>query len=755
MKAFSDRMLKIQNNYMKDADKYVARSLNQMKDMQQKTGAMFDAFYKQVSLGQKKLSLQQEADRQRQIQVQLDALRSLAKEGSDQQKELDALIAQSQQRQADAVSKSIKMERALADERYKNLGPIQKANQLIADQQEKSKQLKELESQRQASLAAAETDEERAQIQQQYDEEVGRLNKTSPSIMSSKLGEAIGKLADMPAWAKAIIEGLQAVTSAVNTAASDSVRQTVSVYSQYMGKIDARLQGSDNNFNKITKLIQQNVGVSAYVNQKQLIDQIARFTNEGIAYNLEERAYLQTLSDRMVTTFDALDASLTRIIRLQQSDITAAALGSEATLTQLLNSVFQDTSYLNSLYDSVYEAIIDASSQFNTEDQTQYAYNVQKWLGALYSTGMSSTAIQMLAQGLNMLTTGNVSALNQNTSLQTLFGLAAQRSGMSYSSILTQGLGAEGVNTLMKSIVELLQDISNNTSNQVTKSAWGDILNMSLSDFRAVSNLTNTDITSIFTSGITLQSALAETNYQLQQVVDRTHMQERIDNTIENIMINWASDLVSDQERYKTWKIWDFTTDFIKQTTSDSAIGKLVSGVTDIIKLINNLSSLGLPDLSKFDLDNATALGLDVFDWDQYTSRGSLASTIAGYGNLTGVASGLSYSGQVIKGISDTQMETLQDVAANTTFRAVTSDATATLLRDVNDIYAELFEAKTPIRVIVSSVEQTAKDDIYDSVDVKGIRKDNSDIKEAITMQSSAAIAGATAGALNYVRDSF
>ena len=83
---------------------------------------------------------------------------------------------------------------------------------------------------------------------------------------------------------------------------------------------------------------------------------------------------------------------------------------------------------------------------------------------------------------------------------------------MSYSSILTQGLNAEGVNNLMKSVVELLQDIAKNTSNQVTKSAWSEILNMTRSDFRAVSNLTSTDISSIYGSNVTYQSALNETS---------------------------------------------------------------------------------------------------------------------------------------------------------------------------------------------------------------------------------------------------
>lgn len=107
-----------------------------------------------------------------------------------------------------------------------------------------------------------------------------------------------------------------------------------------------------------------------------MLKRVSDLAESGIAYNIEERAYLATLTDRMVTTFDVLDASLTRLIRLQQADLTASQLGSEATLTQFLNSRFKDTSYLTDVYDSVSNAILDASSQFNIEDFTRYGYNV-------------------------------------------------------------------------------------------------------------------------------------------------------------------------------------------------------------------------------------------------------------------------------------------------------------------------------------------------------------------------------------------
>ena len=171
----------------------------------------------------------------------------------------------------------------------------------------------------------------------------------------------------------------------------------------------------------------------------------------------------------------------------------------EAYLTKFLNNMYSDTSYLNDLYDSVSAAIIDANSQMTRDQSVAFEYAIQKWLGSLASLGMSESAITNIATGINYLATGNVGALSSNQGLQTLLAMSASRAGISYGSILNQGLTAEETNDLLESMVKYLQEIARNQSN-VVKSAYGGMFGLSLADLRAISSLTGSDIRNIYGS---------------------------------------------------------------------------------------------------------------------------------------------------------------------------------------------------------------------------------------------------------------
>ena len=155
-----------------------------------------------------------------------------------------------------------------------------------------------------------------------------------------------------------LIRILESVNRTISSSASSIINivdRNITLYSQYMGKVTARLQSIDANSGKsfstvVDKL--STLGTSPYVSQKQLYENIDRLSSEGISYNLEERAFLASLSDKIVNSFDVGNATLTRLIRLYQEDFTQAMLGSEAWLTQIFNSMYEDTSYLKNVDDS-------------------------------------------------------------------------------------------------------------------------------------------------------------------------------------------------------------------------------------------------------------------------------------------------------------------------------------------------------------------------------------------------------------------
>lgn len=333
------------------------------------------------------------------------------------------------------------------------------------------------------------------------------------------------------------------------------VDRNITLYSQYMGKVTARLQSIDANSGKsfstvVDKL--STLGSSPYVSQKQLYENIDRLSSEGISYNLEERAFLASLSDKIVNSFDVGNATLTRLIRLYQEDFTQAMLGSEAWLTQIFNSMYEDTSYLKNVDDSVMSALTDVMATLDRSDALQFQYDVQKWLGAMYEVGVSSESLLSIANAINALGTGNASGFESSPS-NILMNLAIARSDYSLADILTQGLTSEAINDILKSVVELLIDIKDNTSNQATLNAYANVMGVSIADIRGFYNLQQ-DITELYNQTMDIETAENEVQNQLTAIIyDRTTLQEKINNVLDNLGTSIGMTIANNTGQYIAW----------------------------------------------------------------------------------------------------------------------------------------------------------------------------------------------------------
>ena len=374
---------------------------------------------------------------------------------------------------------TLRIQKAINEVEFKNASIKEKVNLLKAKEQEALKKYKAAANEIDAKVKLGKISKEEGEAEKQQakkDSGIGESADLLSGALSGMLGDGIGQLITplIDGISEAIPGGqivsvLMDVIGVINKVSGQidkAIDNAMDILTSYLGKIDGRLQGTDESYLEIAKTIRLNFSSNTYVSQTKMLENISALVESGIAYNLEERALLMSVSDKIVETFDVLDATLTRLTRLQQGDMTQAFMGVEARLLQDLNSLFTDSSYLNDMYDSVSSAIIDAASQKNLSDATAFSYQVQKWLGALYSTGMSSEGVSQIAQGLNYLSTGNVSALSSNSALQTLLALSAKNAGISYAEILTNGLDADTTNKLMRSMVEYLQDI---VKIQVTK----------------------------------------------------------------------------------------------------------------------------------------------------------------------------------------------------------------------------------------------------------------------------------------------
>lgn len=441
---------------------------------------------------------------------------------------------------------------------------------------------------------------------------------------------------------------MKALQSALDMMADvcNKIDENINSYFQYQATINARLQGTELTYQKMLKTMTGNLGMSMLVSQREYIEEFKKLVDAGIAHNAETRAFLATVSDKVVNTFNAFDANLLKLIRIQQNDSTAARLGLESSLNTLFNSYFSDTSYLNDVHDSVSGAILEASSMLTKDMSLEFEYMIHKWLGSLYSLGVSEDTLQSIAQGLNYLGTGNVTALNGNEALQTLLAMSANRGGESYADILVNGLNADTTNNLLRGMIEYLMEIATNTeSSQVTKSAYSDLFGLHISDLRAIINLTEGDIESLANLTMTYSQAVEETQNQLSSIISRTHVSQMVDMLFDNAVLGASLDIGKNPVTYGLWKTLNLVEEltggialpFVNVFGSGFDLNTTVtqlakSGIAGLTLLGNLVSALGSGGLNT---------GMDINEWNnvEMTSRGSADKFLA-----TGTTSGFSTS---------------------------------------------------------------------------------------------------------------
>lgn len=464
-----------------------------------------------------------------------------------------------------------------------------------------------------------------AQLQLATAEGFKEKTAAAATLMKENLKEAGAQVASN------LLNGALNIGSSFN----QGIKDYASLYSKYAASIDARVQGSSESFSAMSKLVRKNLAASPYVKQADMLDNLNNLITKGIAYNIEQRAFLASVSDKMVTTFDVLDDTLLKMIKLQQADSTQARLGMEATLTKQFNQMFKDTSYLSTTFDSVSQAIFDTSAQLGRAQAVEFEYIVQKWLGSMSSVGVSDQTLTQLAEGLNHLGTGNVEALASNQALQNLFVTAANRAGLEYSQILTQGLNADTANKLLGSIVDYTREISQ-TSNQVVRAQYGQLFGVTMSDMTAIMNLSAEELSSISKSMLSYSGAIQETAAQLEAIPKRMHVSELIDNVVENFKTGIASNIASNAGSYITWQIIDF----VEQLTGGIAIPTISvmgSGV-DLETTVTGLMKTGMVGVSTIaqigtilsGLGNRGGLNLDSWGYEDALRRDG-----AGFNGIT------------------------------------------------------------------------------------------------------------------------
>lgn len=559
--------------------------------------------------------------------------------------------------------------------------------------------------------------EEALKAEKEAQDEVDHYRKNKLEKTAKEFGQNLGNAVSKGTGG--LLDGTKLVANVSKgiNALGGSVKEYLGIYTKYMTSVNARLQGAGKelNYESLNNKIRTNTALNPYVRYTTVLEKMASLVDQGIASNVTQRAFLASISDKIATTFDAANSSLLSIVRIQQQDSTAARLGMEAELTKLFNYYFSDTSYLSDIFDSVQSTLIDVSSALGTQASVEFEYMVQKWLGALGSVGVNSGTLQTIAQGVNYLGTGDVESLASNSSLQNLFVMAANRKNLNYSDMLSNGVNAQQVNTLLEGIVEYIQEIASN-SNNVVKKQFAQLFGMTMSDMVAFKNLSSSTIESLYNSAMTYQDTLSELNYQLGQVSGRMHLSEKIDNLFDNILASTGMKIANSQGLYGTWKSADLLESitggihlpFISTLGNGIDLNMSLEGLAKgTIVGIGAISSL-LGGLGALNSSGGNLLSLDLWKSSETKEAG-----FTGYQNANQLTTKKSTTNYVSSGdnlgiqqsLSDTQKETGKSVNGT---EETDADEMMAILRFIKSYFDDGGLESKPLKVEVSKISSSA-----------------------------------------------
>lgn len=329
------------------------------------------------------------------------------------------------------------------------------------------------------------------------------------------------------------------------------------------GPIDTRLQGSNNDktilgsyWDQLVKDMTALGAINPFYRQEDFASNIEALVKQGIAFDLKQRAFLMTIKDKIASTFDVANGTLLRLVRIQQEDSTAGRLGMESVLNAFLNNMYETTEYLSNVAGSVKGSLEEMEALMKGAEAAEVEFQVQKWMGSLYSVGMSDAAVQAIATALGQIASGQIEGLI-NGGAGNLLVMAANDAGVPIADILTNGIDAKDTNKLLNAAVNYLAELAKSAEdNKVVQQQLANVFGVKASDLRAASNLVIPGSTAdIFKKDYSYADMIGRLHEMAGSMIMRTSVAEMMTNFWKNGEYSLASGMASNPISYFIYKM--------------------------------------------------------------------------------------------------------------------------------------------------------------------------------------------------------
>lgn len=354
----------------------------------------------------------------------------------------------------------------------------------------------------------------------------------------------------------------KALTAAA-LAVSDLAKQlegTIDEIGGFKKHVDTRLQGSSNKkflgsyWDQLTRDMMSVGAFTPFFKQSDFANNIKTLVESGISFDLKQRAFLMTIQEKIANTFKVADGTLLRLIRIQQEDSTAGRLGMESAMTAFLNSMYENTEYLQGVAESVRGSLAEMESLLKGAEATEIEFQVQKWMGSLYSVGMSDSAVNAIAGAFGQIAAGQLDGLTGGGAGNLLI-MAANDAGIPIADILTKGVNADETNRLLEATVSYLAEIAAaSEDNRVVQQQLADVFGVKASDLRAAVNLANS-MGAIRGHNMGYGDMLGQLNTMAGSMFARTSPGEMMSNLWENAKYSVAGSMASNPVSYMIYKV--------------------------------------------------------------------------------------------------------------------------------------------------------------------------------------------------------
>ena len=356
---------------------------------------------------------------------------------------------------------------------------------------------------------------------------------------------------------------------------TDKLDNVMSNYISKQQAIAAHLVGSNATLNDVSNNLNNALAGQGLVKQESVYNNLSKLVNEGIVYNVEQRAFLQTLSDDMNLIFDANNGSLTRLIRLQSTDLTSYRMAIQYDLQTFLNQNYSTSEYIKDAFTNVSESLLETQSLLSSSEGIALESTLQTILGSYYSLGGSTSTVTSLAKAINSLGSGDISELGSGISNLILMGVA--QAGLDYGNILNGGLNAQETSEIMNNVISYMSSMYSGTESNVVRNQLAKAFGVTVSDLVAASKTPKVE-----------GSVSADISNLLSSYSDIVPASTKISNFMNNWLYSWGTNIASNPLALGSYEA---------EKLVSSTLGAALSGVDIELGFLGTGTSLNLGKL--------------------------------------------------------------------------------------------------------------------------------------------------------------